>query len=145
MSVSHQQWFEMKSGANRMGHQSGSRLAGMIHVMAVGRVEETCGLHDALLAEKKIWLSVTTDHRELWARSKLELVHVFVLCEALSGSELEEVSRFIRRQWARAKILVLRDGEEFLDDPLYDERIAPDASTPVLIETIEKLLSGEHR
>ena len=65
---------------------------------------------------------------------------MFILFESLSQFELEETGRFIRHHWPRSKILVLRNGEDFLDDPLYDERVPVDISDHDLIETIETLL-----
>jgi hypothetical protein len=143
MNTSHQPPFEMNCAMNRTVHQNRLRFPGVIHVMAVGRVEKTCSLHDALLAEKRVWLSVATDYRELWMRPKTEPVHVFVLCETLSQFELRESCRFIRRDWPHARILVIRDAHGSLDDPPCDECLPPDVPSEILIAAIEKLLSKE--
>jgi len=141
MNVSYEPELEMTRAISRAGQQDNLPMRDRMHVMAVGRVERTCNLHDALLAEKRVWLSVATDYRELWMRSNAESVHVFVLCETLTRFELEETSRFIRQQWPHARILVIQDGESFLDDPLYDDRLLPDAPSEILVAAIEKLLN----
>jgi len=65
-----------------------------------------------------------------------------ILHNTLSSFELEDASRFIRRRWPHARILVLHSGEGFLEDALYDERVALTVAPGVLLAAIERLAGG---
>lgn len=110
------------------------------HVLSVGSVQRGCLVHEALHSRSNTHLSITPDWRRLWVLPKQENFHVVVLHNTLSGKELEEASQFIRRQWPQARILVIRFGQEFLDDALYDERVTPAASTETLQAAIDRLV-----
>jgi len=116
---------------------------GMIHVLTVGPLERSCWIHDALLQEPQIWLSIAPDYKELWSRSREEAVQVFVLCETLAQSELEEASRLIRQRWPRARILAIRGEEESSDDPPYDKRLGPEVGSQELMLVIDRLGTEE--
>jgi hypothetical protein len=103
-----------------------------------------CMVHDALLDGPNCRLSIAPDYRELWAIPKQESIQVVILHNTLSPFELEDASRFIRRRWAQARILVVRRGEGFLDDALYDDRLAPTVVPEVLLTAIERLAGGWH-
>ena len=118
--------------------------AGTIHVLSVGPVDRGCLVHDALLRRVHTRLSITPDYRRLWMLSKQESFHVAVLHNALSQLELEEISQLIRRKWPQARILVIRYGEGFLDDALYDERLTPAAPVEMLYATIDRLADKVH-
>jgi hypothetical protein len=109
------------------------------HVLAVGPVEHGFRIHDALLREREIWLSIATDACELWTRSPEETIHVIILCETLSRSTLEACSRCIRQRWPAAKILVIHADQMALAPSSFDERLTPDASLESLMLTIENL------
>jgi hypothetical protein len=96
-------------------------------------------VHDVLRVGLKSSLSIAPDCRDLWVIPKQESIQVAILHHTLSLFELEDASRFIRQRWPHARILVLRKGEGFLDDGLYDERVAPDVAPAVLLMTIEQL------
>jgi hypothetical protein len=70
-----------------------------------------------------------------------EEYHIAVLHQTLASPELEEACRFIRHQWPHAGILVVRTGEDFLEDALYDDRVIPDVAEEVLLATIKQLTS----
>lgn len=110
------------------------------HVLSVGPVQRGCLVHEALHSRTNTHLSITPDYRRLWVLPRQEHFHVAVLHNTLSGKELEEASQFIRRQWPQARILVIRFGQEFLDDALYDERVTPAASTEALQAAIDRLV-----
>jgi len=118
--------------------------AGTIHVLSVGPVERGCLVHDAILRQVHTRLSITPDYRRLWMLPKQESFHVAVLHNTLSQSELEETSQLIRRQWPHARILVIRYGEGFLDDALYDERLTPAAPVDTLHAAINRLAGDLH-
>jgi hypothetical protein len=81
-----------------------------IHVLSVGPMDFGCMVHDALLDGPNSLLSIAPDYRDLWANPKQESIQVVILHNMLSPFELEDASRFIRRRWPRAKILILRSG-----------------------------------
>ena len=120
------------------------QMAKAIHVLSVGAVD--CGslVHDALLGGPRFRLSITTDYRELWVIPKQESIQVVILHDGLSSIELEDASRFIRRWWPHARILVVCNGEGFLDDALYDVRVVSNVGREVLLATIERLIGGWH-
>jgi len=115
-----------------------------IHVLSVGAIDCGCLVHDALVNGPRFRLSIATDNRELWMIPNQESIHVVVLHNTLSSYELEYASRFIRRRWPHARILVVCDGEGFLDDALYDVRVVSNVSREVLLATIELLIGGWH-
>ncbi len=112
-----------------------------IHVLSVGPMDRGSLVHDALLEMPDFRLSIATDYRELWVIPKHESIHLVILHNTFSLFELEDASRFIRTRWPPAKILIVRRGEGFLDDELYDDRVTPPASLEVLLSAIERLTS----
>ncbi len=124
--------------------RSQSRMASVIHVLSVGPMDSGSMVHDALLDEPNFHLTIATDCRKLWMIPKQESLHVVILHNTFSWFELEDASRFVRRQWPRAKILVISEEEHFPEDALYDDRIAPAAAAKFLFTTIEQLTGGLH-
>jgi hypothetical protein len=116
-----------------------------IHVLSVGRMDFGSRVHDALLHGPCSRLSMAPDYRELWAIPSQESIQVVILHNTLSAVELEDASRFIRRRWPHAQILVLRRGVGLLDDALYDERVAPAVAPELLLAAIERLAGGWQR
>lgn len=117
---------------------------GTIHVLSVGPVERGCLVHDALLSRPHTHLSITPDYRQLWMLPRQESFHVAVLHNTLSDGELEETSQLIRRRWPKARILVIRYGEGFLDDALYDEQVTPSVAVEKLHAAIDRLADQLH-
>jgi hypothetical protein len=120
----------------------GPRLPDMIYALAVGPQKGSYRIYDEVLEEKGTSLSIAinyVEYWELWTRPVGEIIHVFILCEALARFELEEATRFIRQRWPRARILAVVDGEDFLDDPLYDDHIPPRDLPQVLVAAIKSL------
>jgi hypothetical protein len=115
-----------------------------IHVLSVGPVDFGSIVHDALLHGPNSRLSISPGCRELWVIPQKESIQVVILHDSLSSFELEDASRFIRRRWPHARILVLRRGEGFLDDALYDDRLVPTVVPEVLLTAIERLAGGWH-
>jgi hypothetical protein len=89
------------------------------------------GLNSALLA---------SDHSKLSLYPIQEPIRLAVLHHRLSSYQLEYATRTIRHRWPRARILVLREGEDFLDDALYDDRLVPPTCPGVVLSTIQHLL-----
>lgn len=109
------------------------------HVLVVGSLELGSQVHDTLLGLRVYRLSISADFRELWTLQQQVTIDVAILHESLSNIELDEVSRFIRRRWPHARILIIRAGEGFLEDALYDERLLPATTTGDLLAAIERL------
>ncbi|MGO9776952.1 MAG: hypothetical protein ACLPM3_10255 [Terracidiphilus sp.] len=119
-------------------------VAKTIHVLSVGSMDRGSVVHDTLLDEASFHLSIATDYRELWGMPTQESIHVAILHNTLSSFELEAAGRLIRRRWPQARILVVSSGESYLEDALYDDRVAPTAAPEVLLTTIDQLLGGWH-
>jgi hypothetical protein len=124
--------------------QRDGRRAETIHVLSVGPLDRSFIVHDAMLMMPDSRLSIATDYRELWEIPKQQAIHVVILHETLTLFELDEACRFIRQQWPCARVLAVRVGEVFLDDELYDDRVAPTVEADVLLTTIERLAIGRH-
>ena len=118
------------------------RMPKAIHVLFLGPMDFGSKVHDVLLDGPNSRLFIAPDYRELWAIPKPDSIQVAILHDTLSSFELEDACRFIRRRWPHARILVLRSGEGFLEDALYDERVALTAAPEVLRAAIERL-AGE--
>ncbi len=129
----------VKETSIRSTDRRGVQLPDAIHVLSVGPIDFGSMVHDALLNGPCSRLSIAPDYRELWVAPKQESVQVVILHSTLSSFELDDACRFIRQRWPHAKILVLRGGEGFLDDPLYDERVVPTVAPEALLAAIERL------
>lgn len=97
-------------------------------------------VRSALLGEPNLTISIVDNYRELWTIPNQEIIHLVILNKTLSTIELEASSRLIRKRWPRAKILVVRQGEGFLEDALYDDRVTLADSSEVLRGRIGRLL-----
>ena len=137
-----------RNGASGLWEKRGPTTE-RIHLLSVGSLDRSFRLHDALLeapcchlsvAWNSVELRMIADYRELWVIPRHEAIQLAILHHTLSSFELDEAARLIRRQWASARILLISTGEDFLDNALYDHRIAPGASPEVLITAIDRLL-----
>jgi hypothetical protein len=130
--------------AIRILDREDTRVAKTIHVLSVGSVDSGSVVHDTLLDGASFHLIIASDYRELWGMPMQESIHVAILHNTLSSFELEAAGRLIRRRWPHARILVVSSREIFLEDALYDDRVAPTAAPEALLTTIEQLLGGWH-
>jgi hypothetical protein len=120
------------------------RMATAIHVLFVGPLDRGSMVHDALLDGPGFHLTIAAGYRELWAIPSQEPLHAVILHSTLSSFELEAACQLIRRRWPHARILVVRNGDGFLEDALYDDRVAPTVAPEALITTIERLTKRWH-
>jgi hypothetical protein len=134
--------FDMQDPSERALGVMVHYLTKKVHVISVGAVDRGSMVHDTLLKVPRFHLTIATDYRALWATPKREDFQVAVLHNTLSSFELEEACRFIRQTWPHARILVIRAGEGFLDDALYDERVLPRVAERFLLSAIERLADG---
>jgi hypothetical protein len=119
-------------------------MTDFLHILSVGHVSLSILVGDAMSGSWKCQLTVATGSRELRLLPKHVDVDAAILHCTLSSLELEDASRFIRRQWPSARILIIRGESEFLDDALYDDRVLPAVASQVLLPTIERL-TGRRR
>lgn len=110
-----------------------------IEVLAVGNCTVDDRTYHSLRATRSFRLCETSDLRTLWLIPKEQSIHVIVLHSTLSPEQLSEAARLARQRWPLARILVIRAGEEFLEDALYDDRVSPAVTPDTLIATIELL------
>lgn len=110
-----------------------------IEILAVGAGAWGRLVHDALRSKPSLRLCSTDDPRTLWLIPMQQTIHVIVLNFSLTAYELEEIGRLARHRWPKARILVIRSGEDFMEDALYDDRIYPTADPGALIASIERL------
>lgn len=66
--------------------------------------------------------------------------HVVILDDSLTPRELDSSTRTVRLRWPSAKIIVIRTGEEFLEDHLYDVRVFPGIEPQQLTLQIQQML-----
>jgi hypothetical protein len=63
-----------------------------------------------------------------------------------------DAAHFVRRRWPEARVLIIRDDAQCIDDAMYDDRIAPGVNPERLLGAITRLsgpykgvTSAEHR
>jgi hypothetical protein len=110
-----------------------------IEILIVGEADWSKPARDAMRAMQPFRLCTANDPRALWLIPGHQPVNVIVLHNTLTTIELEKTSRLIRHRWPHARILVVRTGDEFLEDALYDDRVLPTVDPATLIATIERL------
>jgi len=110
-----------------------------IEVLSVGQPEPGSLVREALRGATRFRLSTARDYRELWLASKYQAIHLAILHKSLGPFELEEAGQLIRRRCPHVAILVIRKGEGFLEDALYDDRVVPPVTPEGLLATIQKL------
>lgn len=115
------------------------RMPKPIHVLSVGPVDRGNIVHDAMVDAKIFRLSIARDYRGLWMIPKQEPIDVVILHNAFTSIELEGLSRFVRRRWPYAAILIVHFRGHFLEDALYDDRVGPTVAPELLLSTIERL------
>lgn len=125
-----------------------------IRLLVIGGVEQSYALHDSFLKTENTSLSSIEVNREWWMIPDYQELSVIprdtdfqtaILHETLSLTELDDACRFIRRQWPNVRILVIRGGEGFLDDALYDERLPPASSSEAMIAAIARNVGTQAR
>lgn len=106
-----------------------------IHIVCLGECRPSHFLSDEILDIPGFKVSTALDHQKLF--SAMQHVPALVLIhDSLHPVELEDACRNVRHKWPHTRILVIHDGEEFLEDSLYDDRIRPDVNGKDLIARI---------
>lgn len=106
-----------------------------VHIVCIGQCRPHHFLSDEILDIPGFEVSTELDYRKLY--SAIHHVPALVLVhDSLHPIELEDACRLVRHKWPHTRILVIHDGEEFLEDSLYDDRVRPDVSGKDLIARI---------
>jgi hypothetical protein len=126
-----------KTAENLEGEESSVSEA--IEVLVVGNHALDDEAYNAMRTAPSLRMCSTSDLRTLWLIPKQQCIHVIIFHGNLSPDQLSEAGRLARQRWPLARILVIRAGEEFLEDTLYDHRVPPSLTADVLIATIERM------
>jgi len=108
-----------------------------LHVVSVGPIAASDAVCEALLEARDCRLSLATSYCDLWKVARD--VDVVLFRQLLFARELREPARFVRHNWPNARILVVCETTEDLQDALYDEQLLPDEIPKVLIAAIESI------
>ena len=95
--------------------------------------------YDRLLETRGYVLAAAQGYRDLCQTEMCEDCEVAVLHPTLSHGELVEVAHFIRRRWPRARIVMIRAEEWWIEDALYDDRMVPGVNAELLVATVDRL------
>jgi hypothetical protein len=120
-------------------------MPGRLSVLVIGSMELTNVVRDALVLCGRSRLAVAANYWELCSLSLCEAAQfqIAILDVSFSDRELRRRAEYIRRRWANAAILLVRDDRDLLDDPLYDERIPAGINPEELAAVIERLAETE--
>lgn len=115
-----------------------------LSVLAVGSIELTDLVRDALLLRHRSHLSVASDFWQLFSLSLCETLQVSVAVLELSipDRELHRRTEQIKRRWPDASILLFGRDSRFLNDPLYDQRVPSRIQPRELLTVIERMVTG---
>lgn len=120
-------------------------MPGRLSVLVIGSMELTNVVRDALVLCGRSRLAVAANYWDLCSLSLRDSAqfHVAILDVSFSDRELRRRTEYIRRRWADATILLVRDECDLLDDPLYDERLPAGITPEELAAVIERLAGTE--
>jgi len=116
-----------------------------LHILSVGTPESNDFVRDALLSRTKCQLMAAASVWDLSALLVSDKVDVAILHGTLSPAELRSCAAYVRHHWPAAQILLVHAHADFLDDPMYDERIPPGSPMDVFLTTIERLAAFARR
>lgn len=128
---------EKRSSGIRNGVAIVSEVVGSdsILIVALGQCRPHHFISDEILGAPGHIVCTLTDHRDLL--TSIDQTPVLVLVhDSLLREEIEDACRVVRGRWPVARILVIRDDEESLEDWLFDDRVASDVSGRDLIARI---------
>jgi hypothetical protein len=120
-------------------------MPGRLSVLVIGSMELTNVVRDALVLCGRSRLAVAANYWDLCSLSLCDVAQfqVAILDVSFSDRELRRRAEYIRRRWADAAILLVRDDRDLLDDPLYDEGIPAGINPEELAAVIERLAGTE--
>jgi hypothetical protein len=107
----------------------------VVRIVCIGQCRPHHFLSDEILDIPGFKISTELDYRKLGSTSH-GIPALIVIHDSLPPAELADACRFIRRHWPLTRILVIHDGEEFLEDSLYDDRVGTGVTGRDLIARI---------
>lgn len=113
-----------------------------LHVLYVGPLDGTYAIYETLCEAPGLRFSVAVDYHAVWLIQRPQSIDLAILHSSLSNSEIDDLTRYLRRKWPHVRILLIRDNAEFLDDALYDERLPSCTDANVLLTVLSGLLPG---
>jgi hypothetical protein len=100
-----------------------------------------------LLARSNYSVTPAFSQNEIFALRQTKAIALAVLSAGLGSRPLAAVAHTVRKQWPRARILILGRAESILEDHLYDEQTEHSSDPMQLLQDIETLYkdSWNHR
>jgi len=95
----------------------------LIRVLTISQDEGLLESQAVLLQKAHYQVQTATDYRQIQNIPDREDFEVAVLGQINPTSELDELTRLIRKRWPKTQILILSQVTPPLDDALYDERV----------------------
>jgi hypothetical protein len=118
----------------------------ILRVLFVGPVDRCIIIRNAFLQLGRCRVTAVTSYLGLFLDIPRKESFDLVMIQQMSSlHEFLDSSAYIRRTWPCAKILVICAEAEVLDDPLYDDWVAPSHSLEVLLATIDRLIGCNAR
>jgi DNA-binding NtrC family response regulator len=114
--------------------------AAFLDVLVVAPTERCKTICDAFRERGRCQVSTVTSYCELFNIARQQSFEIAIVHEMLSVREFRDCSAHIRRTWPGTKILVICAEAGVLDDPLYDDWIAPTYSPDASLATSERLI-----
>jgi hypothetical protein len=93
-------------------------------VLFIGKAGPLNPDHYSVLEEHGYVLAVVPAYCELHKTETHGSCEIGVLLPTLSEAELIEAAHLVRRRWPATRILIVRTEEWWIDDTLYDDRVA---------------------
>jgi hypothetical protein len=113
------------------------------HVLSIGLMEPMHVAYNTYLEHHGCVLVAVPGYRNLYSTATHGDCDVAVLHHSLSPGELMDSAHFVRRRWPEAKVLIIRDDAQCIDDAMYDDRITPGVNSEQLLGAIKRL-SGHY-
>lgn len=110
-----------------------------LRIFSIGTLDPIHIAYDIFLTQHDCAISTAANYRELCAVSTGEPCDVAILQSTLFRSDLQESAFLVRRRWPSARILILRDDGQSLEDALYDHRVMPGINPETLLSVIQSL------
>jgi len=120
-------------------------MTNMSRVLFIGAIETHECVKNILLAWRPACqLFMVSGIETLFDFTALEQIRVAILHDSLSVDEIQNCAAYVRHHWSDARILLIHMRTDVLDDPLYDERIQPEASADELLDALEWMEADMH-
>ena len=107
---------------------------------------EPLSARNLLLSSSGYRVATASTRKELFDL-RFVAIHLVVLSDSLGAFGLRSFAEDVRRQWPRARVLIIGAAQVVLDDPLYDEAVERRISSADLVSALTKLsaLSSSQR